>query len=203
MDPNGNHLQDDAARVAQNRAAERALVDRLRAGDDAAFRELVSVYGRILYGAAHAMLGSTGDAEDAVQETLLGTVGSIGTFRGEASLKTWLLRILFRQVAKQRRTRSRKWRFLSLGAETSAEPAEAEMGDPADGVDARLDVLAMLRQLQPEHQEVLVLRELEGLSYEEMALALDVPRGTVESRLHRARAALREKFPGYLVSNGG
>lgn len=204
MDPSGNHPHDDVdARQAQSRAAERALVHRLRDGDEAAFRELVNLYGRVLYGAAHAMLGNTGDAEDAVQETLLGTVGAIGSFRGDASLKTWLLRILFRQVARQRRTKRRKWRFLSLGAETSAEPVEAEMPGPAGDVDARLDVLAMLRTLRPDHQEVLVLRELEGLSYEEMAVALDVPRGTVESRLHRARAALREKFPGYVLSNGG
>jgi RNA polymerase sigma factor (sigma-70 family) len=67
----------------------------------------------------------------------------------------------------------------------------------AGGPDARMDLSVMLERLSPEHREVIVLRELEGLTYEQIATALAVPRGTVESRLHRAREELRKRFKGY------
>lgn len=167
------------------------LVRRAKRGDAAALDELVDRHSPGLFRLAMAMLRHRTDAEDAVQETLLGALRGLGGFRQTASLRTWLSGILMRQIARQRRKRSR----MRLAADDlPAEPAvESDVGA------TRLDVQQMLAGLSVEHRQVLVLRELEGLSYDEIAQALKIPRGTVESRLHRARQELRNRYAGYFV----
>jgi RNA polymerase sigma-70 factor (ECF subfamily) len=159
--------------------------------DPRAFRQLVERQGQYLYGVAHGLTSNAADAEDLVQETLLGAVK--GTFRGESSVRTWLVKILVNQAAMLRRARSRR---PESRLDEAKSPVSAS-GSGAGKVDAKLDLTAMLDQLSVEHRQIIVLRELEGLSYEEMAAALGVPRGTVESRLHRAREELRRRFKGY------
>ena len=181
--------------------ADAALVRRIAAGDGAAVHRLMDRFAGPLYGLARALTGNEADAEDVVQETFAAACEAAGSFRGEASVKTWLTKILVRRAARSRRAGLR-WRFLSLSSPAAADeppPAPASPG-PASAVDSDMDVTVMLERLSPEHREVIVLRELQGLSYEEMAAALGVPRGTVESRLHRARRELREKFSGYFES---
>ena len=158
--------------------------------DPRAFRALVERQSQYLYGVAHALARNDADAEDLVQETLLGAIK--GTFRGESSVRTWLVKILVNQAAMLRRTRSRR---PESQFDEAKPPASA--GGSTTSVDAKVDLTAMLAQLSLEHRQVIVLRELEGLSYAEMAAALGVPRGTVESRLHRAREELRRLFKGY------
>jgi RNA polymerase sigma-70 factor (ECF subfamily) len=164
-------------------------------GDESAFRELVNRHARYLYGIAYSLTQNPSDAEDVVQETFVAVLKS--KFRGESAVRTWLVQILVRQAALLRRTRSRK-----IGPAPSDEARKdlsvAAAGSAVSGSDARLDLAVMLEALSPEHRQVIVLRELEGMTYEEMAATLAVPRGTVESRLHRARAELRERFKGYL-----
>jgi RNA polymerase sigma-70 factor (ECF subfamily) len=127
------------------------------------------------------------EAEDIVQETLLGALKSAGRFEGRSSLSTWLSRILSNQVALF--LRSRRVRRTDALPETVA----TRVGDP----DARMQVEQMLAALSDEHRQIIVLRELEGFTYDEIAEVLQIPRGTVESRLHRARQALKERFaPG-------
>ena len=176
------------------------LLKRTGRGDEGAFRLLVDRHGRYLHGIAYSLSGNVADAEDLVQETFVGALTS--QFRGEAAVRTWLVQILVRRAAMLRR--SRKRRILPWTAAGDADldaPAVPEPMSPAKtgGADARLDLARMLEALSPEHRQVIVLRELHGLSYEEIAEALDVPRGTVESRLHRARGAMREKFKDYLT----
>ncbi|MGA2497317.1 MAG: sigma-70 family RNA polymerase sigma factor [Tepidisphaeraceae bacterium] len=168
------------------------LMQRAGRGDQAAFRELVERHGRYLLGIAVALSRNAADAEDLVQETFLGALGS--TFRGESSVRTWLVRILVNRAAMLRRS---KWRMvLSWPSRPDAE--EPASMSPAPASDAKLDLAQMLQVLSPEHREVIVLRELEGMTYEEIASELGIPRGTVESRLHRAREQMRERFKGYL-----
>jgi RNA polymerase sigma-70 factor (ECF subfamily) len=174
------------------------LLNQIRRGDrtaqQAAFRELLARHGRYLFGVAHSLTGGNAtDAEDLVQETLMGAL--TGHFRGESSVRTWLVRILVNRAAMLRRSRSRRPE-TALDDKTGAG---ASVSDTTPGtVESKLDLTAMLAALSPEHRQVIVLRELEGLSYEQIAAALHVPRGTVESRLHRAREELRKRFKGYL-----
>jgi RNA polymerase sigma-70 factor (ECF subfamily) len=168
------------------------LLHRAAAGDEAAFGRLVDRHAQALYRLAFSLIGNAADAEDVLQETFVGAFRGLGGFEARASVKTWLTRILLTQAAKWRRDRMRR-PVQPMGETQPADGAAANAG-----VDQRIDIQAALLQLTPEHREVLVLREFERLGYEEIAQVLGVPRGTVESRLHRARLQLREKLSGYL-----
>lgn len=170
------------------------LLDQIGRGSQSAFHDLVNRHGRYLYGIAQALSGNAADADDLVQETLIGALNS--KFRGESSVKTWLVSILVRRAGMLRRSRKKYTGTLSIAGEGESGPQPGvESGQ--SGTDAKMDLAVMLGALSPEHRQVIVLRELEQMSYEEIAAVLGVPRGTVESRLHRAREDLRKKFKGY------
>lgn len=178
------------------------LVHRARRGDHNAFHDLVDRHSPWIYRLAVSMVTSREDAEDLVQETFLAASRGLATFEHRSSVQTWLRRILLNHVSKLYRSRKLR-RHLSLDDANSAavDPGNQpglQTGSPAGAVEGKLDVEAMLDTLSPEHREVIVLREIEGLAYEEIAALLKVPRGTVESRLHRARQQLKDKFAGYL-----
>ncbi len=167
------------------------LMRRIARGDEKSFRALVDRHARYLYGIANSLSGNPTDADDLVQETLAAVLEA--HFRGESSVRTFLVSILVRKAGMLRRSARRSEKDQQRG--TGAGVQES----PASGVDARLDVGVMLETLSMEHRQVVVLRELEAMSYDEIAQALGVPRGTVESRLHRARAQLRERFRDFLA----
>jgi len=169
------------------------LLHRAAAGEEAAFHRLVDRYAQPLYRLAYSLIGNATDAEDVLQETFVGAFRGLGGFEARASVKTWLTRILLTQAANWRRQQMRR-PVRSMG---ESQPASGA-AEPGAVVDPRIDVHAALQQLSPEHREVLVLREFEHLGYEQIAQVLGVPRGTVESRLHRARQELREKLKAYL-----
>jgi RNA polymerase sigma-70 factor, ECF subfamily len=176
-------------------------VRRAQAGDDAAFEELVARYGRELYGLALFLTGQASDAEDVVQETLLGAYERIGSFEFRSSVRTWLSRILVNQAARhQRSKRVRKLAQPVRLSEASQELLKGTAtGSAVTASEIRMDVLEVLQTLKPEHKEVVVLRELDGMSYEEIAEVLSIPQGTVESRLFRARQELKELLKDYLA----
>jgi len=159
-------------------------------GDHRAFHALMDRHSAKLFRVALSLSSSRSDAEDVCQETFVAAFKSLKSFDGRASVKTWLTRILFTQVARWRRDRAGR----TMGSIDSAEPMVASS---SIGVEIRIDLQAALRQLSPEHREVLMLREFDGMTYEEMAEVLGLPQGTVESRLNRARSALREKLKSY------
>jgi RNA polymerase sigma-70 factor, ECF subfamily len=165
-------------------------------GDLDAQHALIDRHGRYLFGVARALVTDPHDAEDLVQEALMGAFRT--RFRGESQVRTWLVQILVRRAGMLRRSRRRMPTVLSLDGRGCDEPLTASAAPGGAGADARLDLAAMLDKLSPEHRQVILLREMEGLSYEQIAEALGVPRGTVESRLHRAREELRKRFKGYL-----
>ncbi len=176
---------------------DQELARQIGRGDEVAFKTLVDRHSRYLFGVAHALAGNAADAEDLVQETLAGALK--GHYRGDASLRTWLVGILVRKAGMLRRSRRRQAATQSVDDPGLAVSARPYAGSTAvTGVDARLDLSTMLEALSPEHRTVIVLRELQGMSYEEIAFTLELPRGTVESRLFRAREELRRRFKGYL-----
>ena len=187
-------------------ASDLELVRSAGGGDDDAFHALIDRHAPTLFRVAQSLTHNRQDAEDLMQETFVGAYRGLKNFAGRSSVKTWLVQILTRQAAKawQRSRHHRNARSLDVaggggnGDETSFNAVELDraMSSPSQtsSVDRRLDVMEMLRTISAPHREVLVLREIRGLSYEEIAQVLDVPRGTVESRLSRARAEFREKM---------
>ena len=124
---------------------------------------------------------------------------------GRSTVKTWLTRILVRQAARCHRSRGahRALPLEALSESSQAALAARAAGPSSSDLDIRMDVLGMLDTLSADHREVIVLREFQGLSYDEMAEVLGVPRGTVESRLFRARRQLAELLTDYLPPRPG
>jgi RNA polymerase sigma-70 factor (ECF subfamily) len=171
--------------------AELDLLRRAARGSAAAFHDLVDRHADRLFRLARSLTGQAADAEDVLQETFAGAYRNAATFRGDSSVGTWLTKILVRQVAQWRRSRARK-RVGELD-----ESGVVSSADHIAGVEAKVDLHAALNELSEEHNQVLVLREFEHLSYDEIATVLEIPRGTVESRLHRARNELKAKLKAY------
>jgi RNA polymerase sigma-70 factor, ECF subfamily len=174
------------------------LVRDAAGGDSDAFHALIDRHAGHLFRLAVSLCGSAADADDVLQETFAGAFRSLRRFEGRSSVKTWLSRILVTQAALWRRGKGAR-RAMSLSEGTAGqEPAAPARGTGPDRVAWRMDLQAALDKLSHDHREVIVLRELQGLSYDEIAQALGIPRGTVESRLFRARAELREHLRSYL-----
>jgi RNA polymerase sigma-70 factor, ECF subfamily len=169
---------------------EAALVRRLRRRDQAAFRELVERHGPTVRAYAAGILGDPTEAEDAAQEVFLRAFRRLSAFRGDAPIAGWLLRICRNHCVD--RLRARPPETVALDDEL-APPGP----DAAAQAESRIDrerLLGAVARLSEPLQQVIVLRELRGLSYEDVAAALGIPVGTVRSRLSAARAALRREL---------
>jgi RNA polymerase sigma-70 factor (ECF subfamily) len=177
---------------------EARLVQSCAAGDESAFAELVAEHQRMVVQLAVNLLGDGEEALDLSQEVFLRVFRTIARFRGQSSLRTWIYRI----AVNQARNRRRFWRRRHRSDQVSLDAHVAMHGDSLSGGDAGPDrVLAQkelaerlksaLDRLPFEQRTVIVLREIDGLSYEEMAYSLGVAVGTIKSRLTRARQALR------------
>jgi RNA polymerase sigma-70 factor (ECF subfamily) len=175
------------------------LLAAARGGDAGAYGEVADRHAGRLFRLAFRLVSGTSDAEDVVQETLLAGLRQAGKFRGDASVKTWLTGILVRQAARHHRRRARrKAAPVEDDGFTGGGGGLRPGGSVAESAHRRMDVQRALAALSPLHREVVVLREFEGMSYAEIAEAVGVPRGTVESRLHRARQELRVLLRDYL-----
>ncbi len=166
---------------------EGALIRRCRRGDEEAWAELVHNHQDGVYRTAYRLLENRDDALEAAQETFLAAYRGIGGFRGDSSFRTWLTSIAARQATSLLKRR-RDWSVLD---EEDTPGADLANGTPADRETHDL-ILSALRKLDAPARIILILREFEGLAYQEIAEALDLPLGTVESRLYRARARLRK-----------
>jgi len=184
---------------------EAALVADLKAGSESAFASLIAQYHQPLYSLIARSLTDPADAADITQEVFIKVFRSIRGFHGESSLRTWLYRIAVHEASNQRRwwTRHKK---QELTIDSPAESAVGDEGVPlaatlADRGDSPFDRAAQaemrqrveeaLRQVPEAFRTVVVLREIEGFAYEEIAEILNVSIGTVKSRLMRGRSALR------------
>jgi RNA polymerase sigma-70 factor, ECF subfamily len=186
-----------------------ALVAALKAGSEEAFGMLIAQYSHPLYSLIARSLQDPADAADITQEVFIKVFRSIRGFHGDASLRTWLYRIALREASNQRRWWTRHKR-QEMTIDTPVNSTESDDGEDAmclsgmlmDSADSPYDIAAhaeikarveeALRKLPEAFRTVVVLREMEGFSYEEIGDILDVPAGTVKSRLTRGRAALKQ-----------
>jgi RNA polymerase sigma-70 factor (ECF subfamily) len=182
--------------------SEALLIQRCAAHDEQACADLVNQHQRMVYQLAFNLLGDHNEALDLSQEVFLKVFRTISTFRGHSALRTWIFRI----VVNQARNRQRWWRRRHRAQQVSLDEHIRAHGDPAEPNGAvspdRLlgqkelaeRLRAALDQLPFDQKSALVLREIDGLSYEEIAFSLGVAVGTVKSRLARARDSLRAQL---------
>jgi len=183
--------------MATDRTDEAALISRARAGEPQACRTLVERYEGAVAATVIGMLGPGDDADDVGQETFIRFFRSLDQFRGESSVKTWIQRIAMNLSLNALKARKRSTtRFLSFDDpdESTDEVSELQMtiSGEFDARETKLAVHEALDRLPPKHRAVVVLRMIDGCSTRETAEALDVPEGTVLSRLARAMKQLEQ-----------
>jgi RNA polymerase sigma-70 factor (ECF subfamily) len=196
--------------LAMTTLRERLLIRRLQQRDESAFTEMVRLYQHKVFNLVYRMVGSREEAEDVAQEVFVTVFKHVDTFRGDAKFSTWLYRIATNHTRNRMKYLGRRAHNttseLDEAAENDAAQAQpSSMRPQIAGPDAVLEGLQLERvvqegiaSLEPEHREVMVLRDVENLSYEEIASITGVAEGTVKSRLHRARLALKEHMARHL-----
>jgi RNA polymerase sigma-70 factor (ECF subfamily) len=176
---------------------DRRLVAAARAGSTAAFGELVRRHQDRLFNAVLRVVDNGEDAADVVQDAFVNAYGALASFKGDSELYTWLYRIAFNAAISLRRKRKPVASLdAARGSDPTVDPIDASADTrPGEALERREDELglyAALSKLSGEHRDVLVMKDLDGQRYEEIAEVLGVPIGTVRSRLHRARMELRQ-----------
>jgi RNA polymerase sigma-70 factor (ECF subfamily) len=198
-----------AAPVGLRSSADHEFIERLKRGEAAAFEDLVAERSGEIYGLLFRLTENGEEARDLTQETFLRAFQNIDRFRGEADIRTWIYRIAINQA----RNRSRWWRrrgrdeTVSLDA-THGESNQSLIGtlpepsqNPEQQTLAREREMALrsaLQRLALAYRETVILRDIEGFTYEEIAATLGINVGTVKSRLARGRQELRKKLEGSL-----
>lgn len=204
-----------AMAAPRQREDEIAIVAELKSGSEAAYEWLIAHYHQPIYSLVYRMLNDAADASDTTQEVFLKVFRGIHRFHGDSSLKTWLYRIALHEAANHKR-----WWSRHKGHETSMECSAC--GDDTDTSafalkdslvdraaspfedaaheEVRLKVEQELNQIAEPYKTVVVLRDIEDLSYEEIAEVLEISLGTVKSRLVRGREALRKRLEAYVLN---
>lgn len=179
---------------------EAGLIDSCRAGDPAAFTRLVALHEGMVFNLASRLLGDTEEARDLSQDVFLQVYRTLDRFEGRSSFRTWVYRIVINQCynrhrwwRRRRKSSMRPLDTLTPRDEVHLQPAQPVVGpfEQVERLEASRRVQAALDGLSFDHRSILVLREVEGLSCEEIASTLGLPIGTVKSRLARGREALR------------
>jgi RNA polymerase sigma-70 factor (ECF subfamily) len=198
------------------RAEESAIIAELKAGSEDAYAWLIGAFHRPIYSLIYRMVTDPSDADDTTQEVFLKVFRGMKNFHGECTLKTWIYRIALHEASNRRR-----WWFRHKARETSMEPSGvSEFGcEPSglkdvliDDTESPFDCVAHeevrkrvedeLRQVQEPFRTTVILRDLEDMSYEEIAEVTQVTLGTVKSRLTRGREALRRRLAAYVREVG-
>ncbi len=206
----------DLAGAIGVRSQEAAIVAELKAGSEDAYAWLIAEFHQPIYGLVYRMASDPSDAADTTQDVFIKVFRGIKHFHGESSLKTWIYRIALHEASNRRR-----WWFRHKAREVSMEPlgpasesgvALAIKDSLVDGADSPFDRVAHeevrarvgeeLRQVSEPYRTTLILRDLEDMSYEEIAEVTQVSLGTVKSRLTRGREALRQRLTAYVQEVG-
>jgi len=207
---------NDLASAIGFRTEETAIVAELQAGSEEAFAWLIAQYSQPVYSLVYRVLDDPSDAADTTQEVFLKVFRGIRRFHADSSLKTWIYRIALHEAANQRR-----WWFRHRGRETSIEPTLDDHDerrslalrdvlvddtisplDSACNEELRARVELELKSVAEPYRTAVILRDIEELSYEQIAEVMEVSLGTVKSRLVRGRDALRKRLERHLPSLG-
>lgn len=192
------------------RAEEASIVEELKSGSEEAYAWLVAHYHQPVYSLIYRIVSNQADAADTTQEVFLKVFRGIRHFNGESSLKTWLYRIAVHEASNQKR-----WWFRHKSRETSMETQQDSEGNSFGLCDVLMDqndspleacaheevrarVELELKQVPEPYRTTVVLRDIEGLSYEEVAEVLQISLGTVKSRLIRGREALKKRLEPFV-----
>jgi RNA polymerase sigma-70 factor (ECF subfamily) len=177
------------------------LIERLMEGSEEAFLEMFEQYKGRIFNVVYRILGDPSECEDVVQEVFLKAFRNIGSFNHQSALYTWLYRIGVNAAVDYKK----KFKRQGVVSLYRQDGTLHDLASEADGPDAdpqRREMAGLLKgaldQLTEKHRTILILREFEGLSYDEIAEVLNCSKGTVESRLFRARGRLREKLEKFL-----
>ena len=209
-------LGELASAIGARAQEEAAIVAELKAGSEAAYAWLIGQFQQPVYGLVYRIVNDPADAADTTQDVFLKVFRGMKHFHGGSSLKTWIYRIALHEAANRRR-----WWFRHKAKETSIEPAESDMPGPSeaalqvaltDHADSPFDNVAHrevqvrveeeLKKVPEPYRTTLILRDLEEMSYEEIAEVLEISLGTVKSRLTRGRDALRQRLAPYVREVG-
>jgi RNA polymerase sigma-70 factor (ECF subfamily) len=182
--------------------AESLLIGRLKQRDEQAFNEIVRLHGDKVFSLVYRMIGSRAEAEDIAQEVFVTVFKTIEGFRGEAKFSTWLLRIAANQCKNRIKYLARRATDpggLDDSGDVAASPHAAPLSGQIDGPDVLMEAAELeglmqraIGELDEEHRLLVVLRDVEEMSYQEIGEITSLPEGTIKSRLHRARMAIKE-----------
>ena len=178
-------------------------VRRVLQGEKDAFELLVHRHQKTIFNLLYRMLGDYDEAAEISQEAFLSAYRSIRQFRGDANFSTWLYRIALNHASTRRRSLT-KWQQRTVAIETTELASEGEL-DPAETMEQKEieeQVQNALNGLEPDDATIILLKDLQDVPYEEVARVLQVPVGTVKSRLHRARRALKARLLPYFNARG-
>ena len=185
---------------------ETPFLERLKAGDPLAFDQLVTRYSSDIYGLLVRLTEDPEEAKDLTQETFLRALRNISGFRGEADIKTWLFRIAINESRNRHRWWKRRRRDMTVSLEAESEtlglneriasPSSENPETAAINHERGQALHKALKELPQNYREVVILRDIEGLTYEEIAGALQTNVGTIKSRIARGREELRRKLKG-------
>jgi len=178
------------------------LVEACRAGNTEAFGVLVSRYQDRLYPTVYRLTGCAEEAHDLLQDAFLRAFEKLDLFQGESSFYTWVYRIAVNLALSNRRRRRPVLRLQNDRGGPEIEPpydaAESDPSAPMERAELARSVQNALSALAPDHRAVVVMKVFDGLHYDEIAKILDVPVGTVRSRLHRARCDLKDRLRSFI-----
>lgn len=198
MDP------DEKIEKTRQKAQEKTWVERAQSGDQEAFRCLVERYQRRVYAVAYGIVRNHDDAWDIAQESFVKAYRNLGRFQGKSGFYTWIYRITYNLCIDSMRSKGRR-SFVEIDSNRMLEAAVAEEAPRqthpsrvADQKELGKIIQTALGQLSEKHRAIIVLREIEELSYEEIADVLKVSKGTVMSRLFHARRKLQELLAPYV-----
>jgi len=188
----------------ENNDDDEELVKRCAGGDREAFNDLVIKYQKKVFSVAYRFVGDPEEANDLAQEIFTAAYQNLKSFRGDSKFSTWLFQIATNRGKNRFKYLKRRGFFTNKGSsETDDEGDQSHRALPdqtanpeelLSGNQIRKAVIDAINELEPDHREIVILRDIEGLSYDEIARILDLPEGTTKSRLHRARMVVKEKL---------